>query len=160
MDAWKSELKTRLLLFGGTSVYFQDPDPWIKNVLDNGMPLRRKVVMRPGAPMRCHANAARLYLLQGPQVCGKPRLRLATGYALMDGKWLGHSWLLNNDSITETTVRFDKYFGICLNQAESLAFVTENFGIPALQEHVAGQAAALDSMIGEKLRSRMLARCG
>lgn len=157
-DDWKRELKARLLLFGGTSVYFQDPDPWVKNVLDNGMPLRRRVIMRPGAPKRCHANAARVYLLQGPQVCGKPRLRLATGYGLLDGNWLGHSWLLDDDSIIETTVRFDKYFGISLNQTESLVFSTENYGIPEFQEHLAINAAALDSMFGGTPGPEMLAR--
>lgn len=64
-----------------------------------------------GQPNRCHENCALLSWLNGP-AC-----QIATGFAYLHsmGRWVHHSWLLNNSAILETTdLQRDIYFGIVL----------------------------------------------
>jgi hypothetical protein len=50
------------------------------------------------------------------------KYRLVTGYALKNGLWVSHSWVVDDKSLYETTVKFDRYFGIVLVPAMALDF--------------------------------------
>jgi hypothetical protein len=63
---------------------------------------------------RCHFNAAKL-LLTGQAA------RIVSGFALSDGLWRSHTWVLNSlGRITETTEPREVYFGTVLKQKEIL----------------------------------------
>ena len=87
------------------------------------MPGKRSLLW-PGAPSRCHGNAASLY------VFSKGKMRIASGYALADdGLWRQHSWGVGavDGRVMETTVRSLRYYGFILDDGdESLKFFLAN----------------------------------
>lgn len=67
---------------------------------------------RPLLPRLCHTNTAALYL-------GGEITSIMTGYALRTaaGVWVRHTWGMDGDELVETTVPFDRYFGLLLDNS-------------------------------------------
>ena len=80
----------------------------------HGQLFDQPVKLRRGEPNACHSNAAELWA-RNPA-----RRVLVTGYALNRGCWRQHSWVIQQDTLLETTCQRDRYFGLSLNPAESL----------------------------------------
>lgn len=128
-------LEKLLLDIGGERVVGDDADPDIVKVLKRGEKFvtldGSKVTMKVGQPSRCHQNSSDLWLVNedNPDV----DLRIVTGYALNDddGIWYCHTWLkdLASDTIIETTILRDIYFGVALDEDESQRFAVQNSSI-------------------------------
>src|SRR6516162_9745634 len=71
----------------------------------------------------CHCHVALLYMKQ--QFLGYGHgWRIATGFSLgEDGAWFPHSWLWDGQRVVETNVRFKRYFGVVLGDAEAVEFI-------------------------------------
>ena len=76
---------------------------------------------RKGEPNQCHRNSAILYEQ-------KSTWKIASGYALFEGRWVQHSWIIDAyKRVGETTpIKFEKYYGYILTKKESKVFVDEN----------------------------------
>jgi hypothetical protein len=75
---------------------------------------------RRGEPHRCHANAAELW------ATAPDRYALVTGYALRSGRWVSHSWVVDSNTLYETTCRYERYFGAALPPLLAYKFWFEN----------------------------------
>jgi hypothetical protein len=116
-------LEQRLRELGGQyvpSMY----EPSLELILGRGEVFDEPVEIVPGEPHRCHDNATQMWNEE------REALSIATGYALADdGRWRQHSWVVRKHPtagqarILETTVIFDKYFGVLLNDREAEAFL-------------------------------------
>lgn len=79
-----------------------------------------------GEAHQCHSNSADLWKLN------QDACLIATGYALFDGTWQQHSWLMGAESdseivmIVETTVIADCYFGVVLTPEQCEKFYEDN----------------------------------
>jgi hypothetical protein len=118
--AVRKRLEARLLSLGGSRVIWEAPDPEAALIADQGQPFSQRVRMRRGEPSRCHANAAELW------AGAADRYQLVTGYALSGDRWVSHSWVIDGDTLYETTHRFDRYFGVVLPPLGALKFWMEN----------------------------------
>jgi hypothetical protein len=58
---------------------------------------------------------------------GTDKYQLVTGYALNGGHWVSHSWVVEGNTLYETTCRFERYFGAVLVPFLALQFWFENF---------------------------------
>jgi hypothetical protein len=117
-----SKLARKLLSLGGVSVNRQaHDDPHAAELLERGREFHLPVEMRPGEPHRCHANAAGLW---GHNVQG---IGLVTGYGLAGDRWVQHSWAVGGGKILETTVRFERYFGVLMSDEEASWFWFSNY---------------------------------
>ena len=117
-DPRRAELEGRLLELGGTVALLFLPDPQIGELLDRGcyFPGAGSLMQR-GLPSACHTNAAMLL------VRSRGSVRIAFGYALStDGLWRQHSWGVDAEDgrIIETTERRVRYYGLILNDDETL----------------------------------------
>lgn len=105
----------RLLLAHGGARLLCAPEPDMAELLAHGAIHDGGALLRPGAPSRCHENAARLYLAEGGAI--------GTGYGLNDGIWRQHSWWLDPEGrLVETTVIREMYFGITLSGPPARGF--------------------------------------
>ncbi len=117
-----SLLESRLLGLGGErAVMLPDPPPGV--LLERGRVFatfgRRRV---RGRRHDAHTNAAMHYLLR--RHFGRVgACHLATGYALFDGLWCGHSWCWHANGVLETAGRPSMYYGIILDADEAARFV-------------------------------------
>jgi hypothetical protein len=120
-DPRRAELERRLLDLGGTLALLFLPDPSIGELLARGRYFPGgRALMRLGLPSCCHSNAALLPV----QTDGAGRI--AFGYALSpDGLWRQHSWglTIKEGRIVETTERRVRYFGIVLDDAETMLWL-------------------------------------
>ena len=84
--------------------------------------------MVKGETHLCHANSASLWYES------RGRIRVATGYCRSGDVWLTHSWGMENGRIVETTCFSELYFGIILDELETLRCA---FGeLPGLVERI------------------------
>jgi hypothetical protein len=114
-------LEGKLLPLGGSQVIWQSSDPHAALIAARGEEFPQRVRMRRGEPNRCHVNAAELW------AGATDRYQLATGYALSADHWVGHSWVVDAKNVYETTLRFERYFGVVLPPFLALKFWFENF---------------------------------
>jgi hypothetical protein len=81
----------------------------------------KRVVLRPGSPNQCHRNSCAFYLFKYPMY------EIVTGYALSGDIWRRHSWLMprfrQRDTILETTVKADAYFGVRLDDDDTTGLI-------------------------------------
>jgi hypothetical protein len=126
----EAELERKILAVGGSSVVWPTPPvSYLEELLARGRRITGRIVLLSGERNNCHVNAGGLWGRE------RGRFRIATGYALERGLWRQHSWLLEPESasparrpaIYETTFRFERYFGIVLNDQEALHFWAETF---------------------------------
>lgn len=66
-----------------------------------------------GVPKMCHANVGQSTLTNAVQV---------SGFALWGNDWHAHSWLYVDETILETTLEYEKYFGMVLTDKERRRF--------------------------------------
>lgn len=119
----QDNLTNRLLSIEGNKVSLgKDTDQEIKRMLYDGRLFEEEIIYLPGQPNRCHANVAdRSKRTKG--------FNIASGYALINGKWVCHSWGYNKHKkcIFETTPnKYIKYYGYELNKIETEEFCYEN----------------------------------
>lgn len=75
----------------------------------------RRVRLQPMTLKRCHANVAQLYAAQDIDC-------IVTGYALTaaTGLWVRHTWGRRGRQIIETTLRYDQYLGLTLDNTDDV----------------------------------------
>jgi len=82
----------------------------------------KKIRIFPGSRWRCHENAACLWIME--------QASIATGFAYQnsgEGGWFWHPWGIDStDKIIETTHKFQDYWGVELNRAESQKFALDH----------------------------------
>jgi hypothetical protein len=110
-------LEKKLLAIAGEQVVLM-PEPHAAPLVDRGcLYSPRGMRLVRGERHRCHSNAARLWAVQR-----KAGFQIVTGWALSGDVWFQHSWGLLHDRIIETTERCNAYFGVALDDTESLRF--------------------------------------
>ena len=119
------ELQRVLLSHGGEKAGILVLDEDTPKLLDEGflMDTEALVVMQDGIPSQCHSNCAAIW------DSGEWQGYVCTGYALTDGAWLVHSWMIDDqDVLYETTgLAREKYFGIVLDPYAADVFAWENY---------------------------------
>ncbi len=109
-----SELKTKLLGIGGHRLGICPGTIYrVDEILDRGRVFTpRAVVKQIGTPHRCHWNSAEIWAMN------RDRYRIASGYALDLGTWYSHTWVVDGDTIIETTADWERYVGYVLTKSE------------------------------------------
>jgi hypothetical protein len=101
-----NDLANRLLSLGGERVIIFPMDLDNLDVLSRGELFQMPVRMKRMAQSQCHDNSQKL-------INKNSQYKLATGYGLSDdGIWRSHSWVIDNDTIIETTIKREKYYGL------------------------------------------------
>jgi hypothetical protein len=118
---WKN-LEKKLLSLGGSGVLLHPTEPYAVQLVERGKEFKQGIRLLPGELHFCHSNVAELWSRD------IFKAQIVTGYAIgrTNNKWIEHSWILNGKSIIETTLPFDRYFGVSLGLAESIRFWSEN----------------------------------
>ena len=111
-----TKLEQKLLSLGGDMVVpRREPDQ--DKILSWGRLWNGAVKVVKGLPRNCHENVAKLWR-KHPR-----RYHIATGWALSeDGLWRQHSWIIHGDTVVETTIPMEKYFGFVLTPLEAQRF--------------------------------------
>jgi hypothetical protein len=115
-------LKDKLLKYGGERVaetYEEDLD----KLLTRGQLFEPdEVVVIRMTHSKCHRNCADVYEKN-------KNLKIVTGWVLLDGVWVQHTWLYDNEynEIIETTEWRERYFGFILNREEADEFCYNNW---------------------------------
>lgn len=118
-----ARLSERLLGHGGERALVDASDPDTPLVLDRGSHVsgRRARMFSGSRTNHCHGNCARVWR------AGSWPGSIATGYALSEGRWVPHSWMVKDGTVWETTpVRRDAYYGYALSPQEADRFALEN----------------------------------
>ena len=116
----KKTLQKILLDIGGKNARIEIDEPDFYNLFTRGLLIDRPSdIIIEGEMCQCHKNSVFLW------ETAKRRYRIMTGYALSAaGTWHQHSWVLDSDdSIIETTIKREKYFGYILSPLEAEAFL-------------------------------------
>lgn len=120
-----------LVSIGGYETCFPSIEEDMGIILERGRFYPGRSKMMVGRPSQCHSNTAELWRINRES----HDVRICTGYALSDdGLWRQHSWLVHRywtgkqhrTRIVETTTKRLAYFGVELNDDESLEFVENN----------------------------------
>ena len=109
-----------LLNKGGIRLNQDCGDLFEKELIENGVFIVVNFIFEQGVTNGCHLNAYQLWELE---------FSLYTGYALTsDGWWICHSWVFmpEKDLFIETTVVYEKYYGICLTDEQVKLFKEEH----------------------------------
>ena len=108
------DLEAKLLTMGGRElVYMPSPSEFIRYLtyhgrLFAGMPVKHA----RGKPSQCHDNVEALYKKR------PKKYKMCHGYGLSpDGLWRQHSWLLEGETIVETTVERVAYYGVVIESS-------------------------------------------
>jgi len=112
------KLKHVLLQYGGDAVvpvYVEN----LNKILNHGQLFNsKKVKIVRGTLCQCHSNSIKLYRIIN--------CNIATGWALSsdDKLWRRHSWCVDTkETILETTIRREMYYGYLLDESEVDEFV-------------------------------------
>lgn len=80
---------------------------------------------------KCHSNSAAFYEnFINDENNSEDEIEIVTGWALLDGDWVQHSWLLltyDYQIIETTSLKRDIYYGVRLNNKETELFLYENY---------------------------------
>lgn len=127
-NAASDALKRVLLQHGGESVFLMpEPEGMFEKLLARGelWPGNRAKKIA-GRKHRCHRNAALAYLRFCNDQTKWKSCEIVTGYALANTSfWCQHSWLLIDGGLSDTTMKFESYFGVVLDKVEACYFVLE-----------------------------------
>lgn len=108
-------LRDKLLEISGLEIV-PIPESDLSKLLERGRLFDFDVELRPMRRSNCHENAAKLWMDNGEN-------KICVGWGLSnDGLWRQHTWIINNETIIETTVIRIKYFGTVLTEEESKEF--------------------------------------
>lgn len=125
-SAYGDELHNLLLTLGGHHASIDLFDDDLPAILQDGHLMEEEnypvVVMENGVPSQCHRNCSAIWR------SGEWQGYICTGYALYEGVWLPHSWMLDDqDCIYETTtLKREKYFGVILDGETAGSFAWKN----------------------------------
>ena len=127
-----NDLTNKLLsIESGEIVDGIDATEEIKDLLERGKEFRDDhPTKKKGEPNQCHRNVS-IFYANTLKKLKKSNWKIVTGYAISDGKWVAHSWLLNTtyNSISETVkIKFQAYYGYVLTCEESEKFC-DNEGV-------------------------------
>ena len=124
VETLEDRLKAKLLSIGGNDVKLGlDSEEEQNRMLNDGRIYDEKVNFVSGIQSQCHRNVSDKY-----QKSAKHGFKIISGYALINGGWLQHSWGFNRNGIIETTkIKFDLYYGYELTQDESEEFCFQNY---------------------------------
>jgi hypothetical protein len=149
-----AELEAKLLAHGGALVVPM-PERHLGKLLARGRAFdSMPILMAPGEPNRCHANAANEWLTN------RERFRIVTGYALAEnGDWLQHSWLWDGSAIFETTIAFIAYWGVVLSPTEVLEFTIGEVFAPEFATLTGGPAPTAEQGSTGGHRYKLRAEC-
>ena len=116
------ELCSHLIKLGGNMVVveFHESPVFCKALVKFGEIIASaKLEISNGEERECHTNSAMLWSQN------REDSFLVTGFALSeDGVWRRHSWVkTNDDTLIETTIKREKYFGMILEEAGAEAFL-------------------------------------
>jgi hypothetical protein len=119
VDAPTRDLCGRLLALGGARVAVQFMDAgacWL--ILRDGQAVAPAgLIQRPGRANHCHTNCSAAW------EADPDRLRIQTGFGLLEGVWRRHTWLLDRAGrVIETTVPQELYFGAVLDAEQARSF--------------------------------------
>src|SRR5262245_12062628 len=127
------ELRAKLLAIGGTKVEPLRGGVTPSQLLSRGVQFTQPVLLQRGMRHKCHRNSAEVWAQD------VKKHRLCRGYALSDGRWLEHSWVLAEGYLIETTYRMQAYFGLIRSPQEACESWFYNF----LEERYPGPVAML-----------------
>jgi hypothetical protein len=124
VETLEDRLKAQLLSIGGNDVKLGlDSEEEQNRMLNDGRVYDEKVNFVSGIQSQCHRNVSDKY-----QKSAKHGFKIISGYALVNGVWLQHSWGFNRNGIIETTkIKFDLYYGYELTPDESEEFCFQNY---------------------------------
>ena len=124
VETLEDRLKAKLLSIGGNDVKLGlDSEEEQNRMLNDGRIYDEKVNFVSGIQSQCHRNVSDKY-----QKSAKHGFKIISGYALINGGWLQHSWGFNRNGIIETTkIKFDLYYGYELTPEESEEFCFQNY---------------------------------
>jgi hypothetical protein len=132
-------LKEKLLSLGGQEVATPHAGVPVSRLARQGKVFTQPVRLRRGWRHECHQNSA---VIWAQDVTG---YKLCCGYALADGHWIEHSWVLDADNLIETTYRMQAYFGLALTPEEACRHWYGNF----LERRYPGPTAFIRPVFGE-----------
>lgn len=102
-------------------VLWQD-DLWDSLILERGIQCEsHSIEIVNGRQQLCHENCVLHFWLS------YPKYRIATGYAFQTDMWVRHSWLMDGDTIVETTFARVDYFGVVLEAWDLTDFLLTSF---------------------------------
>jgi hypothetical protein len=97
-------------------------DTTVRLLIERGFVMSGPVKRAPMLTSACHENVAHLWAVNARGIIG-----IGTGYALSaDSLWRQHSWGIGREGLLETTVRYERYFGILLQGSEADCFADSN----------------------------------
>lgn len=115
-------LQDKLLSIGGSVVKLGlDTSEEITRLLNDGQLFSNKIKLVKGVLNQCHRNIADKYS------SNRTSFKIVSGYALLDNRWISHSWGLVGDFLIETTLKFELYYGYILTPSESEDFCFDNY---------------------------------
>lgn len=113
-------LRDKLLEVGGLEIVPRFEED-LSKLIERGETWDFPVEMEIMDVSRCHQNSAELWSVN-PEIN-----KLVTGWALNDdGLWRQHTWIVNDNSIIETTEERLKYFGFMMTEEEAEEFYFNN----------------------------------
>lgn len=126
-EKWKSgkynniiPLRSKLLLDIGGKEVVPNRETMAKELINEGEVIDfNSIEVVKGRSNQCHKNSCLLYQQNNCIT------HIGTGWALSDDDfWRQHSWAIkNNDTIVETTVPREIYYGICMNDERAEKFI-------------------------------------
>jgi hypothetical protein len=131
----QKRLERKLLAVGGREVFFFKPESDISRLIRCGFFIDPKdvpVEMRIGEPHRCHTNASELWAELLDAGNGELEWPIVTGYALSNGIWFPHTWVIQSrrgeiETLYETTNRAELYYGLMYERHQCFWFWFANY---------------------------------
>jgi hypothetical protein len=121
-ENFKETLIKKLLLIGGHTVTMPEIEEDLAKIIERGTaPSINHLYVMKGRESQCHENSANCW------DANRDRSSIMTGYALLDGMWVQHTWVLDKEkTIVETTTPREAYFGFELTPEEADQFYFDN----------------------------------
>lgn len=115
-------LKIKLLAIAGESFHAPAFEEDIERILEDGFQASTSgLYVMKGQDNQCHQNSACCWN------ANRKHSVIMTGYALHNGTWVSHSWVVDSKSnIVETTFPREIYFGFLLTDEEAQKFYDDN----------------------------------
>jgi hypothetical protein len=134
-DKWESgdydhlkPLREELLEIDGEEVVPTKYEPQLDKILNSGAlmsPSKKEII--DGEDSQCHRNCSVIFQNQNDILGDYDEVKIGTGWALSEGKWRQHSWIIVDSNILiETTKLREKYYGIILEGEEARKFSNKN----------------------------------
>ena len=110
----------RILLRVGGQAIVAPPNNYetdLERLISSGIVINGEVEVVSMEDNSCHLNVANLW-----REAGRANFGIGTGYGLNKDLWRQHTWAMDADTIIETTVRREAYFGVLYFGKDAEAF--------------------------------------